>query len=66
MVEILDRQKVQSWLADDAQLVDVLPPSQFEQAHLPGAVNLPSENLDEAPKVLDPTRSVVVYCSNSL
>lgn len=66
MVELLDRLEVQRWLQDGAQLVDVLPSSQYEDVHLPGAVNLPLKRVDEAPDVLEATRAVVVYCSNSL
>lgn len=66
MVELLDRSEVQRWLQDGAQLVDVLPPSPYEEVHLPGAVNLPLKRVDEAPDVLDATRPVVVYCSNAL
>lgn len=66
MVELLDRSEVQRWLQEGAQLVDVLPSSQFEDVHLPGAVNLPLKRLDEAPEVLEADRPVAVYCSNAL
>jgi rhodanese-related sulfurtransferase len=46
-----------------AQLVEVLPPSAYEQEHLPGAVNVPMAELDaDAVSDLDPTRPTVVYC----
>ena len=49
--------------ADGAQFVDVLPAAEYDQEHLPGAVNLPLRRLEhEAASLLDPARPVVVYC----
>lgn len=47
----------------DVQLIEVLPPREFEEEHLPGAVNIPlkSLNLDSVSQ-LDRDRPVVVYC----
>jgi rhodanese-related sulfurtransferase len=52
---------------DDArlpQLVEVLPAEEFSTEHLPGAVHLPLTDLTRrrAMDMLDPSRSVVVYC----
>ena len=50
-------------LDEGAQLVEVMPAAEFAEEHLPGAVNLPLEDLDaEAPDRLDGDRPVVVYC----
>ena len=47
-------------------LVDTLPSKQHEDAHLPGAINVPHKEVDElAPKLLpDKSAHIVVYCSN--
>jgi rhodanese-related sulfurtransferase len=46
-----------------AQVVEVLPPEEFEDEHLPGALNLPLKSLDRASAgALDPGRPVIVYC----
>ena len=46
-----------------AQLVEVLPRDEYEEAHLPGAVHIPLKGLDaETTAVLDRDRPVVVYC----
>jgi rhodanese-related sulfurtransferase len=60
----VDRHAVRRLIEEGAQVVDVLPPSEYEQDHLPGAVNLPLGTLDEprAAALLDRTRPVVVYC----
>jgi rhodanese-related sulfurtransferase len=60
----IDRNELQRLLSDErAQLVDVLPLAEFQEEHLPGAINIPLTELDrETTKQLDPTRPVVVYC----
>jgi rhodanese-related sulfurtransferase len=50
-----------------AQVVEVLPPEQYEWAHLPGAVNLPLKRLAaESAAILDRSKPVVVYCNDFL
>jgi rhodanese-related sulfurtransferase len=60
----VDRHQVRRLVEEGAQLVEVLPRSEFEEDHLPGAVNLPLVNLDEprAAAVLRREAPVVVYC----
>jgi rhodanese-related sulfurtransferase/CBS domain-containing protein len=46
-----------------AQLVEVLPNEEFSWAHLPGAVNIPLDELDDrARTTLDVTHPVIAYC----
>jgi rhodanese-related sulfurtransferase len=46
-----------------AQLVEVLPAAEYEQEHLPGAINIPLKELDgRSTAVLDKQNPVVVYC----
>jgi phage shock protein E len=48
---------------DGAQLVDVLSRKEFEESHLPGAINIPLPELDEvAVASLDREGAVVAYC----
>jgi rhodanese-related sulfurtransferase len=48
---------------EGAQVVEVLPPREYAEEHLPGAVNIPLKSLDEAAAArLDKNRPVVVYC----
>jgi rhodanese-related sulfurtransferase len=59
----VDRHEVRRLLERGAQLVEVLPSSEYEEDHLPGAVNVPLRRIERPPEVvLDPNRSVVVYC----
>jgi len=54
-------------LRDEALvLVDTLPPSAYRKGHLPGAINILSDDiLEQAPRCL-PNRDaqIVVYCAN--
>ena len=50
---------------DEFVLVEALSPAHYRSSHLPGAVNLPYEFVDEAESVLpDKGAEVVVYCMN--
>jgi rhodanese-related sulfurtransferase len=59
----IDRNEVQRLLSEGAQLVEVLPREEYEEEHLPGAINMPLRLLEkEARQRLDPHRAVIVYC----
>jgi phage shock protein E len=63
MPEPIDRDRVQELVRDGAQLVEVLPNEEYEDEHLPGAVNLPLKELNaRTAGRLDPSRPVIVYC----
>lgn len=59
----IDREGVRRLLDGGAQLVEVLPSSEYEEDHLPGAVNLPLRQIEQrAEALLDRNRPVIVYC----
>jgi rhodanese-related sulfurtransferase len=59
----VDRGELRKLLDQGAQLVEVLPANEYEEDHLPGAINLPLRELEaKARAVLDPGRAVIVYC----
>ena len=60
----IDRTGLQRLVAEEqAQLVEVLPAPEFEEEHLPGAINIPLKELNrETSKRLDRERPVIVYC----
>ena len=60
----IDREQVQRLLAEEnGQLVEVLPSDEYEDEHLPGAINIPLKTLDsETTRRLEPDRPVIVYC----
>ncbi len=61
----IDRHEVQRLMGEGAQIVEVLPPKEFEEDHLPGAINLPLRKIEGARESLDSSRPVVVYCWDS-
>jgi rhodanese-related sulfurtransferase len=62
----IDREEVRRLVYEGAQLVEVLPATEYEEDHLPGAINLPLRQLEaEAQTVLDRNRDVIVYCWDS-
>ena len=60
----IDRNEVQRLVAEkNAQLVEVLPRPEYEQEHLPGAINIPLKELNrETAMQLDRSHPVIVYC----
>jgi rhodanese-related sulfurtransferase len=68
MVNTISRDELKQKLdrKDDFLLVETLPKIAYEHAHLPGAINLPSDKIKElAPKLLpDKNADIVVYCAS--
>ena len=59
----IDRREVQRQLDKRAQLVEVLPEEVYRLKHLPGAINIPLDQLNRvAAAHLRPDLPVVVYC----
>ncbi len=52
---------------DAFMLVDTLGMEVYEESHLPGAIDLPLEDIDRAEEVLpDKSAEIVVYCMNTM
>jgi rhodanese-related sulfurtransferase len=51
----------------DLVLVDALPPLSYAVSHLPGAINIPPERVDDLAgrRIPDRNTAVVVYCASS-
>jgi rhodanese-related sulfurtransferase len=66
MPQELARDAVRRLQADGAAIVEVLPKEEFDLEHLPGAINLPLDQLrpDSAERLLgaDKRLPIVVYC----
>ena len=59
----IDRSQVQELLEQGAQLIEVLPAEEYEDEHLPGAVNVPLSTIDAASMgALARDRPVIAYC----
>ncbi|MCZ6614297.1 MAG: rhodanese-like domain-containing protein [Chloroflexi bacterium] len=63
MATPIRRDEVQRLIRDEgAQLVEVLPPAEYEEEHIEGAINIPLKGLDqETTSRLDKDRPVIVY-----
>ena len=68
MVRTISRDELKDKLdlGDRFQLVETLPKIAYEHAHLPGAINLPPDQLAElAPRLLPAKDAeIVVYCAS--
>lgn len=64
MTRSVTRADVQRLTAEEsAQLVEVLPVAEYEDEHLPGAISIPLKDIaEQARRLLDATKPVVVYC----
>jgi rhodanese-related sulfurtransferase len=69
MVATISRDELKKKMDDqeDFKLVETLPSTAYHHAHLPGAINLPPEWVDERAPRRIPNRDaeVIVYCSSS-
>jgi rhodanese-related sulfurtransferase len=67
MVEDISREELQEKMGrgEDFVLLEVLPEKSYRQSHLPGAINLPPEQTDQAEEVIPHKEAeVVVYCAS--
>ncbi len=65
MPKMIDLDDVQRLLGEHAQLLDVMSRKAYEESHLPGAIHISLEELDERSAAgLDRDRPVITYCSD--
>ena len=67
MVKEISREELKARMdrGDDIVLVEALSRRHYEMSHLPGAISLPYEFVDDAEKVLPDKRAeIIVYCMN--
>jgi rhodanese-related sulfurtransferase len=65
MPESINRDELQTLVHNGAELIEVLGPKEYEQAHLPGAINIPLSKLDQkATAELNKSRPIIVYCND--
>ena len=67
MTDRIELPDLQRLIDQQAQLVEVLPPTEYAEVHLPGAINIPLKQLDkDSTAGLDRGRPIVVYCYDYL
>ena len=69
MVSTISRDELKAKIdrGDDFVLVETLPAQPYEDAHLPGAKNLPPNHVTELASALVPDKKqeIVVYCRSA-
>ena len=69
MINCIDTETLRRWQLEGRKfvLIDTLPPESFANGHLPGAINIVSDDiLIQTPKRLpDPNTIIVVYCASA-
>jgi rhodanese-related sulfurtransferase len=67
MATPLHRDDVRQLIEHGAQLVEVLPAAEYDDEHLPGAINIPLKALGPLTITgLDRSQPVIVYCWDGL
>jgi rhodanese-related sulfurtransferase len=67
MPKRVELDELQTLITEGAQLVEVLPASEYEEEHLPGAISIPLKELDAGTASrLERGRPAVVYCYDYL
>ncbi len=68
MVTAIDRSQLLRLIEfEGAQVIDVLPEGEYEEAHLPDAISIPLKELTaESVSILSREKPVVVYCHDGL
>ena len=62
----VSREDVGRMLEEGAQLLDALPPEEYEREHITGAANVFIKRLNkETTAFLDKDRPVIVYCHDT-
>jgi rhodanese-related sulfurtransferase len=68
MVALISQQELKEKIdrGDDFRLLETLPAETYHHAHLPGAVNLPPDQISKLAEVLLPDKAteIVVYCGS--
>jgi rhodanese-related sulfurtransferase len=65
MPKTIDLEGVGRLSAEGGQLLDVMSREDFDESHLPGAINIPLAELDEESTAqLDRGRPVIAYCAD--
>lgn len=67
-MSIIQPSEAKQLLENGAEAVDVRQPREFASGHLPGAINLPLDQLAEIASVMFPNREygLVIYCASGV
>ena len=67
-ITLVDADRAEALIAQQALVLDVREPAEFQQGHLPNAVNVPRGVLEfkvgNHPDLSDNQRNILIYCKN--
>jgi rhodanese-related sulfurtransferase len=67
-ITLVDADRAEALIAQQALVLDVREPAEFQQGHLPNAVNVPRGVLEfkvgNHPDLTDNQRNILIYCKN--
>jgi len=67
-INVVEAERAEQLIANNALILDVREPAEFQMGHLPSAMNVPRGVLEfkvgNHPELSDPERSVLIYCKN--
>ena len=65
---MVEAERAEKLIANNALILDVREPAEFQMGHLPSAVNIPRGVLEFKvgmhPQLSDPEHSILIYCKN--
>lgn len=68
MIQNITRERIQTIIEnkENYRLIEVLPAKYYIKAHLPGAINLPLESVDESAQEILGSKDtpLILYCAN--
>lgn len=67
MFDTIDRERLENKLEDQCgyTLIEVLEEEEYEQGHIPGAINIPLSDIGrEVKDELETEREIIVYCAD--
>jgi rhodanese-related sulfurtransferase len=67
-ITLVDAARAEQLIAEQALILDVREPAEYQQGHLPQAINVPRGVLEfkvgNHPQLQDPQQAILIYCKN--
>ncbi len=65
---LVEAERAENLITNNALILDVREPAEFQMGHLPSAINVPRGVLEFKvgmhPQLSDPERNILIYCKN--
>ncbi len=57
------KERINRFVREGAQLIDVRSASEFNRTHLPNSLNIPLQSIDSRMDEIDSSKPIIVYCA---